>query len=523
LAEIAFRNGRSRAAIALGHAVLFGAYGMPVLAYIGPTTDRGVRIHRIAGTEHATDGNGASNSALSISPDERWVTYWEQNVTWTSAAPDVQWQLCSIDLENHTRIVHRLDSLKTRDPSWDWNDIGFGFDPGAWSGDRLFVSYFDNTAVVDPTREPIMPHTGRQAANLTGLDGPSYRVIEGALRRLNKPTENYQLEAHSLTWPARGRARHLYYRKYIGDDVYAIIYEGENETREILRKKNLLKLYDINQVRVSPDETFLAYSADSKGKAHFLYPDDGTSVFIRHLSSGRETRVGRHGGVSNLIWSADSERLYYAGSGSGVFCVDVASTFPEKRFNRVPQYVEPPSPSASLAAETAGWTYHVSTSGRFGLRYPDRLVTLNDDDNVILLQYARGVTATNHCNQDKSQRPPRFYAQIVIVNRSVHEFLEDYSPEYRSGRRVVVPGRGWKTKPMVEIGAFRGVRVTNPDECEYIYVTPVSPTQTLVLTRAVNPDREVLTESWPVFQQAILPESEDPMFAYILSTLQVNY
>ncbi len=534
------RGGRQKRSLilTLGHALLVTPYVVGLLWFFnigGTFADRGVEVRHIAGTDNADYVNPASGPALSVSPDERWVTYWERHTEQEGSRPLPSWQLCSVDLTNGTRTAHSLDSLQTTTPDSkpDWDDVAWGFDPGGWSGSTLFIQGFSLVAAVDPDRESLMPCT-RLPAHRAGLDGPSWRIAAGVLSRRHIHTEIYTLERQSLVWTNDGKPRELYDVEHLGNNVDAIMCRDGDQTREVLRKENRYRVYTIHQVRVSPDRTFLAYSASAQGKAYLSIPDNGTTVFIRHMPSGEEKRVGRHSRVSNLIWSADSERLYYAGSGfqrlgttgvitrsgAGVFCANVEATFPVERYVRVPPPPPDPTPSEMLESATRSWRQYVAPGGDFALRYPNSMDLDDHGDALVLCD--RAGQHSDSCSNG-SRRPEGFYAQIQIDRRALEDILADLSPEYREGRRRFIPGHR-STQEGIHVGSVRGTRFAGPADCEYTYVLPTETGAFLVISRAARPrtEKEDLVGSIPGLGNSQLPRVEDPTFAYILSSIEFN-
>ncbi len=110
--------------------------------------------------------------------------------------------------------------------------------------------------------------------------------------------------------------------------IYRITEVGDEQV-VVEREKKGATMVGIAGIRVSPDARYLAYVVDSKKQAFLSGPQE--ELFIRELETGHEKRIAKYGFMSNLIWSPDSDRLYFAGgeysSDSAVRIVDVAATF----------------------------------------------------------------------------------------------------------------------------------------------------------------------------------------------------
>lgn len=86
----------------------------------------------------------------------------------------------------------------------------------------------------------------------------------------------------------------------------------------------------VGDIRVSPDERYLAYELTVNLKSGIPLPTTRHELYVLDLSTGKERRVpGDFRIMGNLLWSADSKRLYYAvvdgpvadGYGDGVYCI----------------------------------------------------------------------------------------------------------------------------------------------------------------------------------------------------------
>lgn len=128
-----------------------------------------------------------------------------------------------------------------------------------------------------------------------------------------------------------GTIRSIYYR---GEGPYRTrmilrLRDAGEEELIVEREKRKGTMLNIASLRVSPDERYLAYVVDSKKQAFFA--GSRAELLIRDIASGRELKIATYGYLSNVIWSPDSERLYFAGgeyeTDSAVRVVDVTATF----------------------------------------------------------------------------------------------------------------------------------------------------------------------------------------------------
>ena len=87
------------------------------------------------------------------------------------------------------------------------------------------------------------------------------------------------------------------------------------------------------QVRVSPNERFLAYALYSKQQALFGGPRE--ELFVMDLRSREVIRIGGSYMLGNLIWSPDGDRLYYAmrfdSRNASVYVAEVGAAFERAR------------------------------------------------------------------------------------------------------------------------------------------------------------------------------------------------
>lgn len=314
-----------RRAMLLGSAALLIGLGV---SCFGPFPDHSA-VHRLAGTEMASDSRGG----LSVSPDDRWLVFSELTTTGL-----VDWwnlfRVCSLDLVSGKKIAHRLPPEFVGDDRPTFQKIGL-WSAASWQNG---VYVLDSLAkrgqalVLDPQRE-VLESAEISIAGMTCSDCPPFELV----RDLSWRPSNSGL--CSLPWH-EGELKEVIY--FAGEGVSRV---RRGEPKEVVVGKNAKKrLFMDTQfgiLRVSPDESYLAYTFNRATLNPFL-PARGGNVFVylKNLKTGREHRLFTGAGVGSLIWSSDSRRLYFTARSTpawpldadeirGVYLVDVADVFPE--------------------------------------------------------------------------------------------------------------------------------------------------------------------------------------------------
>jgi len=91
---------------------------------------------------------------------------------------------------------------------------------------------------------------------------------------------------------------------------------------------------DIYTLRISPNERFLAYGLFLKLRSRIPLPDQKIELHVYDLVEEIDYKISSgYRYISNLIWSPDSERLYFAGfqgEKRAVYRVDVATVIEDR-------------------------------------------------------------------------------------------------------------------------------------------------------------------------------------------------
>lgn len=278
----------------------------------------------------------AQGRSLLVSPDERWISLFERE-----SRTDVTIGLSSVELATGRYVRHELGSMDVqfyipgRAPSMGIFAI-FQRDSeyvGWWSG-RLYLSggegkeafVVDNaSSAVERGRAPNEP--------LQISDGFVHQYLARAISTiaLSRDAWSSGNEAeYSLAWRNGRYGATLFWYDNKKRNICSLGSDGR--VREIRRlRETLLKSVTVKEIRISPDERFLAYTTVAQLKAVVPTPYMRAVVTVRELESRREVEVGRYRYVANLIWGRDSRHLYFIGGGDtdtvAVRIADVAGIF----------------------------------------------------------------------------------------------------------------------------------------------------------------------------------------------------
>ena len=308
----------------------------------GCKRDRGVVIEKIPGTELTA----LEAYSLTISPDERWLTFLEWMMPrsrFREEAPTqmVQYHLVSLNLSTRQRTQHTVESIpegsvwtpEHRAP-WSYNVwwvVVDRFRPSGWNGGVFYLDPRARTRdlALDPRKPEIYFATRPEA--LTCSDCPPHDAWQRT-KYAHHLWNLYEPASNVVSGVFRDGAIRTIYHVGMGTDQKLMVFRLREDGDEKLilekqGKKGTLSV--IARVRVSPDERYLAYDLHSKKQEFLTGPRE--RVFILDLDTHKEKKVATHGYVSNLMWSPDGNRLYFAAGEyedyAGIYCVNVPATF----------------------------------------------------------------------------------------------------------------------------------------------------------------------------------------------------
>jgi hypothetical protein len=284
--------------------------------------------------------------AISVSPDERWMAFTEWVLPKSRVFEDLSpyeypVRITTLDLKTGENVRHSIDSLapldlgfSADDPNWKRRAglelIEKRFRPPGWNGNLFhlqpyrFLPRYSAIVALD-VRVPGLSAAASPETSTTCSDCPPMTSVQFRDR-------TWDLLSNDVSAVVRdGTVSSMY---FVGEGPYRknMILRLEPDGDEELvveRQKKRGVLMSVVGIRVAPDERFLAYHVHSKKQAFLAGPKE--ELFVLELSTRREKRIARYGYMSNLVWSPDSQRLYFAGgeysSDSAVRVVDVPSVF----------------------------------------------------------------------------------------------------------------------------------------------------------------------------------------------------
>ena len=270
---------------------------------------------------------------FTISPDEKWIAFMEVDSTeWRtpeSERPPGSFHLVTTSLETHRKTHHSLSSLPGETFTADysaWQEVQQCFVTRGWLDDRLYVQ-LGSTPAMRPwicfTPGEVMAERVAPPSEMTCCACPPPRAYEGVLK--NRGLKYYF-----------GTAA---YRNGVFDNIiYASPKESGGATVDRVRQDNSREqIFDgrrrfkdvvVSDMVVSPDGSYLAVALTTTVHSPIPLPTMRYELHVLDLHSGKHLRVdGSYRLIRGLMWSEDSQRLYYAavngpaadGKGDGVF------------------------------------------------------------------------------------------------------------------------------------------------------------------------------------------------------------
>jgi hypothetical protein len=298
--------------------VAAGCVAMVLMSTVG-CRSREIIPERLPGTERLSP---ESPTWFSISPDEAFAIFAEVDSSYPPPPADYKlapdFHLVTLDLRSGTKTHHHLDDLPPQtlasvDPG-SWYGLMRFFDANGWSEGVFFVEcWISPVASINPWIA-FAAHTPA-AARVPPPDavGCSDCPPSDAVLRMAKSRGIDTLVPNSLSAAYHGGrlSEYLYTDAPRGDGIELVRVDSRGEKKVIKRVSRFGKEVMVNSIRVSPDERYLAYSVDFRLKLPFPTPAVG-ELYVYDLAKRRTRRIdGVYAGISNLIWSPDSRRLYF--------------------------------------------------------------------------------------------------------------------------------------------------------------------------------------------------------------------
>ena len=311
---------------------------MAVIAACATACDGGdLEPERIPGTERIEPGD--NSPWFTISPDERWLAFMEVDSGYGASSAPRRFHLATVDLASLVKTHHDVRNVPSGtfpppDRTDSWQRVHMDLGTSSWFDGRLFVQIRWN-----PPGSPwIAFKPGAAAAELVNAPGelgcsdcapPNKWDEMKAARRIHPDNEGVTVaygngEFSQATYLRGGRE----YKDAVIERV-----DPDGTRSIVIEKKRMFKDADIGDLRVSPNERYLAYALTTHLKSPVPLPTLRDEVYVLDLQTGAELRVpGDFRITGNLIWSADSKRLYYAaangpvadGIGDGVYKIDLS-------------------------------------------------------------------------------------------------------------------------------------------------------------------------------------------------------
>lgn len=335
--------GRSGVDLACGASVRYLLAAVASLLLVGVGCSgraKGQAVRAIPGTEQVA----IDDFSISLSPDEGWLAFTEWTLPKDRVFKDLppteyESRVATLNLESGVIVRHELTSIPAEKLGFYASEQGWvgvaglevirqRFRPAGWRGSRFyFQAYFQGTHVAFDPQVPGLFVVDKPDAPGACSDFPP--VPSFTFRG-----QAWDLRSNEVTAAfADGAIQSVYYVGGSPHRMHLILRLGMRGDEEVIveKEKRDGTLMTIECVRVSPDTQYLAYVLYSKRMAFLSGPRN--ELFVKELATGREKRIAKHGYMSNVAWSPDGERLYFAGGGyssdAAVRVADIAATFSE--------------------------------------------------------------------------------------------------------------------------------------------------------------------------------------------------
>ena len=272
-----------------------------------------------------------SSSWISVSPDELFVVFTE--IDSTEPPPPFPYEhppafhIVTLNLRSGAKTQHHLNDLPpgtlSNEPPGPWIELIGHFNAAGWSDDLFHVErWVSPVPTLNPwiAFVPGIPAARRvdppESVGCSDCPPPGVvRKIAGSRRIKGDRIADVGLaDKFSMAYRNGHLSEYLYVDQWMGDGVEFIRSDAHNGSKVVTKEKRFWREVTARRLRISPDERYLAYSIIIRFKLPI--PTPGTmELYVYDIQKHRRYRVGGRGGVytgvSNLLWSADSRRLYF--------------------------------------------------------------------------------------------------------------------------------------------------------------------------------------------------------------------
>jgi hypothetical protein len=269
--------------------------------------------------------------SISVSTDEKWLVFWELS----EGSEQYGSHVTTLDLNDYVSTHHRIDKaydqLSSHGHLEPWEQVGLGFNAAGWLDGRWHVVVFVSTVRKCLAFSPgvIEAEWTQIPLGLTCSDCPSPRRVEAlAVNLVGQWLLSYGTR-FSVARKNGQIGRSIYHLDPRGDGVCIAKTDSSGSETVIRYPRRRFHNTELITLRVSPDERYLAYGLLTELRAPIPLPDQEIKLHILDLAKGKDYTISSgYRYISNLIWSPDSERLYFAGfqgEQRAVYRVDVAA------------------------------------------------------------------------------------------------------------------------------------------------------------------------------------------------------
>jgi hypothetical protein len=226
--------------------------------------------------------------------------------------------------------VHRIDDLNAKALTYGglppWVNIASNFRDACW--------YYDGCYVVlrfRPAWKCVVFFAGIIEAksssiprNLACSDCPPSPLVESMVSRLVGRSLLDYGRLYSVASASGVRGRQLYHI-----DKGASMGRSDTTGGEtvVAYPRSRFRNFDIVALRVSPNERYLAYGLFTELRAPIPLPDQAVQLHVYDLLEKKDHKISSgYRYISNVSWSPDSRRFYFAGiqgKNRAVYRVDV--------------------------------------------------------------------------------------------------------------------------------------------------------------------------------------------------------